>query len=187
MWRIHFDVNAPVWRRFKERRDPFDMLHDEEFLERYRFPKDVVSDLCEELSPFLLHYTGRSHSLTVEQQVCAALRFYSHGGYLPVIADLHRLSERTASRTIHAVSEALSRIHHRYIKWPTGNKYFFQCWYISIDVRMNISIPVRTIWWLGWKHFCSRKSEKSWQKFTKSWPGQLLVALFMTCAGRQDY
>ena len=35
----------------KDRSDPFHCLSDEEFLERYRLPKDAVTDLIEQIRP----------------------------------------------------------------------------------------------------------------------------------------
>jgi len=80
-------------RQYKTRINPLEDLDLEVFFDRYRFPKDVVFDLCNTLRPQLQHSTHRGKSLSVEIQVCTALRYYSQGGYLPVIGYIHDISK----------------------------------------------------------------------------------------------
>lgn len=120
MWRVNFDVGRDRHvPRYRERVDPFRSTNDVEFFERYRFPKQIVSDLCDQLDPVLRRNTLRSKSISTELAVCVALRFYGHGGYMCVIGDLHGISRHCASRIIHEVSNALCRNYRNYISWPT--------------------------------------------------------------------
>ena len=43
------EVNARRIRRFVQRRDPFSLYSDKEFLERYRLSKSCVRDLLEKI------------------------------------------------------------------------------------------------------------------------------------------
>ena len=53
------------------------------------YPCEIVQDLR--------HPTTRSNSLSVSLQLCIACRFYSLGGYLSAIADVHHVRKTTAS------------------------------------------------------------------------------------------
>ena len=53
----------------KDRSDPFHCLSDEEFLERYRLPKDAVTDLIEQVRP-------RAH---VDRMGRGTVQLYSRG------------------------------------------------------------------------------------------------------------
>lgn len=120
MWRIGADVDHDHnLRVYRPRLNVFDDLSDIEFFNRYRFSKEVTAQLCDMLSPNLERDTHRSMSLSVELIVCTALRYYSQGGYLPIIGDLHGISDRSASRAIHIVSKQLTEQHEAFITWPT--------------------------------------------------------------------
>ncbi len=122
MWRVEADVIFErSRRRFLERSDPLQM-EEADFVDRYRFPKTVVTQLSRELDPYLSHHTRRSNSLTVEQQVCVALRYYAEGDYMRDLGDLHGISEMSAGCAVHDVSNALSEVHHRFICWPTSQE-----------------------------------------------------------------
>ena len=121
MWRVEANVNFNQIRRYNERINPLETLSDEEFFNRYRFPKNTVSDLCDLIRRPLQRVSNRGMSLTIETMVCSALRYYCQGGYLPVIGDLHGISERAASKSIHSVSEEICRINGRYIHWGDEN------------------------------------------------------------------
>ena len=51
-------------------------------------------------------------------QLCAALRYFAQGGFLPVIGDMHGISDRAASQCIHSVSNAICENIENFIAWP---------------------------------------------------------------------
>ena len=55
-------------------------------------------------------------------QLCTALRYYAQGGFLPVIGDLHGISDRAASRAIHSVSEIICEKIDTFISWPDDDE-----------------------------------------------------------------
>lgn len=122
MWRIQFDTsyqNVGIRRNYRERINPFD-VEDNEFLDRHRLPKDAVLNLCDFMNSRLERFTHRSQSLSVETQVCVALRYYGVGGFMREIGDLYGISEMSAGRCVHTVSSALSSEIDRFISWPSS-------------------------------------------------------------------
>ena len=76
MWRVAADIKVDRidrMRQYKTRINPLEDLDLEVFFDRYRFPKDVVFDLCNTLRPQLQHSTHCGKSLSIEIQVCTAL------------------------------------------------------------------------------------------------------------------
>ena len=65
-------------RRFRDRRDPF-VMDDKELIERLRFPRHVLIDLVDRLTPVLSRRTRRNKSVPVALQLSIALRFYATG------------------------------------------------------------------------------------------------------------
>lgn len=52
-------------KRLREDYNPFEVLNDDQFLERYCLSKDLVRNLCDELRPYLSEPT-KSTDLSVE-------------------------------------------------------------------------------------------------------------------------
>ena len=120
LWRLDFDdFYNEQSRIYRDRLNPLEELREVEFFERYRFPKSVVCDLCDDFRLNLERSTGRSQSLSVETQVCVALQYYNHGGFLPQVADIYGISSMSAGRAIHEVSAAIARNYEKYISWPS--------------------------------------------------------------------
>lgn len=71
----------------------------------------------------LLYYlnTKGRFMLYVLLQILIALAFYASGSYQNLIGQsaLHNVSQITVSRSIKEVTEALNKIYHKYVKWPT--------------------------------------------------------------------
>ena len=49
-------------------------------------------------------------------------RNFVQGRYLPVIADLHRLSDRAASKCIHSVASVMCDNTENFMQWPSQNQ-----------------------------------------------------------------
>ena len=121
MWRVAADVHFSRSREYKHRINPLESLSAEDFFDRYRFPKDVVMDMCDVLRRPLERVSNRGQSLSVEVQVCTALRHYCQGGFLSVLGDLHGISERAAGDALHSVSKEICRVNDHYINWKDEN------------------------------------------------------------------
>ena len=121
MWRAAADAHFSRTREYKNRSNPLENLTEEEFFDRYRFPKDVVIDMCDTLRRPLERASKRGMSLSVELQVCTALRYYGQGGFLTVLGDLHGISERSAGNALHSVSKEICQINDNYINWKDEN------------------------------------------------------------------
>ncbi|CAC5425291.1 HARBI1 [Mytilus coruscus] len=68
-------------------------------------------------------------ALTVEQQVCIALRFYASGSFLQVIGDTMGYDKATVSRAVNDVTNALIDVKDNFIQWPKdiNSKNRMQC------------------------------------------------------------
>ncbi|CAG2194011.1 HARBI1 [Mytilus edulis] len=94
-------------------------LNDDELRRRYRFGKDSIAYLCNLLQDRLRRPTNKATALTVEQQVCIALRFYASGSFLQVIGDTLGYDKGTVSRVVNDVTDALIDIKDDFVSWPT--------------------------------------------------------------------
>ncbi|CAC5381344.1 HARBI1 [Mytilus coruscus] len=94
-------------------------LNDDELRRRYRFGKDSIAYLCNLLQDRLSRSTNKSTALTVEQQVCIALRYYASGSFLQVIGDTLEYDKRTVSRVVSDVTDVLIEIKDDFVCWPT--------------------------------------------------------------------
>ncbi|CAC5404787.1 HARBI1 [Mytilus coruscus] len=75
----------------------------------------LLTTLCIRLS----RPTNKATALTVEQQVCIALRFYASGSFLQVIGDTLGYDKGTVSRVVSDVTDALIDIKDDFVSWPT--------------------------------------------------------------------
>ncbi len=82
---INYGVGKP--REYpSERLSPLEEYEDEEFYSRFRFSKndfDFVLNLIKDD----LKSSNRSYALSLEQQLCVALRFYATGSFYSLVGD----------------------------------------------------------------------------------------------------
>lgn len=109
-------------RVFRDIINPLDYMDDCDILEKFRLPRHVIFDLCNELNDRLEHPTKRSHALPTSLQVMVALRFYASGSFQAVCADLHGISKASVSRIVYAVTSALVALSPVYIKFPSTDR-----------------------------------------------------------------
>ena len=85
-WILLFDeeLENPIPRVIKDRLNPIENLNETECIQRFRFDKNGIIDLCQLLESDLRRPTLRSNSLPVLVQVCAALRFFAQGAFYRV-------------------------------------------------------------------------------------------------------
>ena len=77
-------------RIFRDRSNPFDFMHENLFIARYRFPKHVFTFLCS-LLVSLQPSCRQSQPLPVSLQLCITLHFFAQGGYLSHAGDIHNV------------------------------------------------------------------------------------------------
>ncbi|XP_056453116.1 putative nuclease HARBI1 [Gadus chalcogrammus] len=103
-------------RIFRDRTNPLEMYNQDEFINRFRLPKEAILRLTDDLSDSLGPTTARSHSIPALLQVCTAVRFYATGSFLNTVGDTLGLSKASVSRVVHRVSSTLS---DKLPKFPT--------------------------------------------------------------------
>ena len=91
---------------------------DEQLRQRYRFGRDSIMYLSDLLRDQLERLTRRKTSLTVEEKVMIALRFFASGSHLQVIGDTMGHDKSTISRVTRQFADALVEKKDTFIKWP---------------------------------------------------------------------
>jgi hypothetical protein len=117
---INNETNRNIRRErvFKDRLNPLEVYNDNECIQRFRFDRKSISDICLLLFNDLKRSTHRSQSLPVVIQVCTALRFYSQGAFFRATGDCINISKSSQSRCVYNVSEALSLKVNQFVKFP---------------------------------------------------------------------
>ena len=95
---------------------------DEELGQRYRFGRESIEFIANELRAELESNTRKRTALSVEEQVMIALRFYGSGSQLQVVGDTMGYDKSTVSRVVRDVTDALVDRKDQYIKWPTESQ-----------------------------------------------------------------
>ncbi|CAC5394665.1 HARBI1 [Mytilus coruscus] len=98
---------------------PFIDFSDEQLRQRYRFGRETIEFLANELRGELERSTSKKAALSVERQVMIALRFYGSGSQTQVVGDTMGYDKSTVSRVVSDVTDALVARKEQYIKWPT--------------------------------------------------------------------
>jgi hypothetical protein len=111
---------AAVPRVFRDRLDPLN-VSDNTLLRYYRFPRNVITELCDMLEPTLGRVTERCHPIPICTQVLVSLRFLASGTFQNVLADTVGVSQPTVSRIIHSFCAAIAAIAGQYIVYPLNN------------------------------------------------------------------
>lgn len=115
-------INERAFRRerlIRDRTNPLDIYSESELIERFRFGRQALFELIEELSPQLQHLSDRNSALSPALQVLIALRFYANGAFQNTMGDMINVHRTTACRAIRRVSLALQRLLRNYIHLPT--------------------------------------------------------------------
>lgn len=98
--------------------NPFSLSEDR-FIELFRLNKRLTRRLIEELRHFLVEPLNRK-SITAENRVLCALRFFATGSYQRSIGEEYScgLSQTVVHRSVHMVTEAIVNIAGNYITLP---------------------------------------------------------------------
>jgi hypothetical protein len=123
---INNETNRNIRRErvFKDRLNPLEVYNDNECIQRFRFDRKSISDICLLLFNDLKRSTHRSQSLPVVIQVCTALRFYSQGAFFRATGDCINISKSSQSRCVYNVSKALSLKVNQFVKFPKTENEF---------------------------------------------------------------
>ncbi|KAJ4425402.1 hypothetical protein ANN_28017, partial [Periplaneta americana] len=110
-------------KRYLPRLDIFRNYDDVNFRNRYRFTKENARRVIELVRPTLYeNEDNRGLSIPIETQVLTALRYYVRSGYQDNTADLHNISQASASRIITNVSAAIAGLAPCYVRFPSEEK-----------------------------------------------------------------
>ncbi|XP_056608251.1 putative nuclease HARBI1 [Triplophysa dalaica] len=118
-------------RVYVERAQPLEQYTTEELYARFRFGNADIKYIADLVRPKLQRRTRRSHSLSVEEQVLIALRFYASGTFYQVVGDNIGVDKSTVSDVVKAVSIALAILVNQFVSLPkdvqiaqTKHKFF---------------------------------------------------------------
>ncbi|KAK9739323.1 hypothetical protein QE152_g9082 [Popillia japonica] len=95
---------------FRPRENQFEKWNDLDFIRRFRFSKDGVRFILENITDEILHPTERNKAVTAETMLFVTLRFYATG-FLQVVGDFVGIDKATACRIVHKVSRAIASLH----------------------------------------------------------------------------
>lgn len=124
--RLLFDIN--FGRRHKKQRiyRYFSHNFDEvEYKERYRFSMESVRFITDVIEPELCRPTLRSHSLSAINQDEIALRYFATGDNMKTVGEtlgFHKSNVSRSSRSVLDVSQALTDVSSKFIKWPSTTR-----------------------------------------------------------------
>lgn len=119
------EVNAALRRErvFRERvfRDRRDLFGEEDgwLLSRFRLPRHVLLELCQNLEPRLQQTTRRSNAIPVP--VLSTIGFLATGTFQREIGDRSGVSQPTISRMMPDVLAAIKSLAPRFIQFPYGD------------------------------------------------------------------
>lgn len=116
------DVNAALRRErvFRDRRDLFGE-EDGWLLSRFRLPRHVLLELCQNLEPRLQRATRCSNAIPVPVQVLSTIGFLATGTFQREIGDRSGVSQPTISRMMPDVLAAIKSLAPRFIRFPYGD------------------------------------------------------------------
>uniref|UniRef100_UPI00398F42D5 putative nuclease HARBI1 n=1 Tax=Pristiophorus japonicus TaxID=55135 RepID=UPI00398F42D5 len=96
----------------------FLQLSDQLRLQRLRFRKEVLRELCNVWWQDVEPHTRLTTVLTIEAKVTIALNFYATGSFQSATADIANISQFSAHCSIRQVTDALYRRRVDYISFP---------------------------------------------------------------------
>jgi hypothetical protein len=108
-------------RFIRNKEDPFELLDDREFKQRFRLSKMTVANLLEEIAPAIEPKTNRNKSINARLQLIT-LRFYATGAFQQLTGGYIHINQSNVSRIIKRVTLQLGRLSSQYIKMPTTNE-----------------------------------------------------------------
>uniref|UniRef100_A0AAY5KEH2 Putative nuclease HARBI1 n=1 Tax=Esox lucius TaxID=8010 RepID=A0AAY5KEH2_ESOLU len=101
---------------------PLGKYTTEELYVRFRFGKADIEYLVNLLRPKLQHRTQRSHSLSVEDQILIALRFYACGTFYQVVGHYMGVVKSAVCDVVRDVSIALASLVNEFVSFSKDNQ-----------------------------------------------------------------
>ena len=105
-------------RVFRDRTNPLDSLDEQQLYSRYRFRRNELLEMVQEIKPRIEHRTRRNMAISAENQFLIALRFYATGAFQELVGDHQGIHKSTVSRIICRVSAELAKNLPKYVKFP---------------------------------------------------------------------
>uniref|UniRef100_A0A3B1JDY8 Putative nuclease HARBI1 n=1 Tax=Astyanax mexicanus TaxID=7994 RepID=A0A3B1JDY8_ASTMX len=118
----HFGGRGYHQRVYLERAKPLEQYTTEELYARFRFGNADIKYIADLVRAKLQRRTRRSHSLSVEEQVLIALRFYASGTFYQVVGDNVGVDKSTVSNVVKAVSIALASLINQFVSLPKDDQ-----------------------------------------------------------------
>ncbi|MCP4486170.1 MAG: hypothetical protein GY820_02455 [Gammaproteobacteria bacterium] len=102
-------------RKFKNRIN----FTPDNFSGTFRFTRVGIAEILRVLGPHLQPETGRSFSLSSEEQLLIGIRFYATNGFYKLVGDAHGVSEQTVCQVVKRVTRLINEhLFRNYVKWP---------------------------------------------------------------------
>ncbi|KAJ8911392.1 hypothetical protein NQ315_013528 [Exocentrus adspersus] len=92
------------------------------FLGGFAYKKETVFHLLTLIENEIEFPSDMNDSISPINQLLSCLRFYATAGHLSSIADFEGMAISSASRIIKRVSEAIARLHPRYMKMSSADE-----------------------------------------------------------------
>uniref|UniRef100_A0A8C5ER96 Putative nuclease HARBI1 n=1 Tax=Gouania willdenowi TaxID=441366 RepID=A0A8C5ER96_GOUWI len=116
------DMAGIVHRHYHFRRREYKQYTNEELYARFRFGNADIKYIAELVRPELQRRTRRSHSMSVEEQVLIALRFYASGSFYQVVGDSIGVDKSTVNKVVKAVSVTLASLVNQFVCFPRDDQ-----------------------------------------------------------------
>ncbi|XP_039602158.1 putative nuclease HARBI1 [Polypterus senegalus] len=114
------DLQQALLHRDRVFIDRTDLLaeSDEWLISRFRLPRAIFLDLCQQSSQLLERPTKRTSAVPVHTQVLSTIGFVASGTFQRVIGDRSGISQPTVSRIMPHVLHAIISLTSQYITFP---------------------------------------------------------------------
>uniref|UniRef100_A0A8C5H7U0 DDE Tnp4 domain-containing protein n=1 Tax=Gouania willdenowi TaxID=441366 RepID=A0A8C5H7U0_GOUWI len=101
---------------------PLEQYTNEELYARFWFGNADIKYIADLVRPELQRRTRRSHSISVEEQVLIALRFYASGSFYQVVGDSIGVDKSTVSKVVKAESVTLASLVNQFVCFPRDDQ-----------------------------------------------------------------
>lgn len=109
-------VINPDAKIIKDSNNPMESMNEEEFLQKYKFTKEVTNEILQMILYGLRKYTNRGHPVPPIIELLITLRFLATGDFQSNTGD--KVSQPTVSRIIKKITTLLTELKLRFIKFP---------------------------------------------------------------------
>ncbi|KAF4530030.1 hypothetical protein B566_EDAN017352 [Ephemera danica] len=132
---INNNGNLPPERMLRDRLELLE-LSDRKLLRQYRFPRAMIIELINRLTPSMER--AREDSIPVATQVLGCLRLLASGSFQEVIGDVVGVSQASMSRILHSFLNAMLPYREEYIFLPLENDYWVRRTKTQFREKANI-------------------------------------------------